>query len=113
MDKENRLENNPIQKIYKTMKNQSQIAACEQKTTSEKAYFKFLLKHRFSSTLQWEQTNFTPQDHSLFRSTSFSAWPKSLLQFDFKNHENVWTDLKKKTALQYNSKSLKCKKESA
>ena len=25
-----------------------------------------------------------------------SAWPKSLLQFDFKNHENVWTDLKKR-----------------
>ena len=22
-----------------------------------------------------------------------SAWPKSLLQFDFKNNENVWTDL--------------------
>ena len=25
-----------------------------------------------------------------------SAWPKELLQFDFRNHENVWTDLKKK-----------------
>ena len=27
-----------------------------------------------------------------------SAWPKSLLQFDFKNHENAWTDLKKNIA---------------
>ena len=27
-----------------------------------------------------------------------SSWPKSLLQFDFKNHENVWTDLKKNIA---------------
>ena len=38
MDWENHLETNPIQKIEKT-KNQSQIAACEQKTTSEKANF--------------------------------------------------------------------------
>ena len=30
--------------------------------------------------------------------------------FDFKNHENVWTDLKKKTAPQYNSNSLNCNK---
>ena len=37
MDWENHLEN-PIQKIEKT-KNQSEIAACEQKTTSEKANF--------------------------------------------------------------------------
>ena len=40
-----------------------------------------------------------------------SAWPKSLLQFDFKYHENEWTDLKKKTAPQYNSNSLNCKKQ--
>ena len=31
--------NNPIQKIEKNIKNQSEIAACEQKTTSEKANF--------------------------------------------------------------------------
>ena len=29
-----------------------------------------------------------------------SAWPKSLLQFDFKIHENVWTDLEKNAAPQ-------------
>ena len=38
MDWENHLENS-IQKIEKTVKNQSEIAACEQKATSEKANF--------------------------------------------------------------------------
>ena len=39
MNWKNHLEKNPIQKIEKTLKNQSEIAACEQKTTSEKANF--------------------------------------------------------------------------
>ena len=39
MDWENHLEKKPIQKIEKTVKNQSEIAACKQKTTSEKANF--------------------------------------------------------------------------
>ena len=38
MDRENHLEKNSIQKIENS-KNQSEIAACEQKTTSEKANF--------------------------------------------------------------------------
>ena len=38
MDWKNHLEKNPIQKIEKS-KNQSQIAACEQKTTTDKANF--------------------------------------------------------------------------
>ena len=38
MDWENYSKKNPIQKFEKT-KNQSEIAACEQKTTSEKANF--------------------------------------------------------------------------
>ena len=36
MDWKNHLEKNPIQKNRKNSKNQSEIAACEQKTTSEK-----------------------------------------------------------------------------
>ena len=36
MDWENHLEKNLIQKIEKTSKNQSEIAACEQKFNSEK-----------------------------------------------------------------------------
>ena len=39
MDWENHLEKNPIQKNRKNSKNQYEIAACEQKTTSEKAHF--------------------------------------------------------------------------
>ena len=39
MDWENHLEKYPIQKIERKSKNQSEIAACEQKTTSEKANF--------------------------------------------------------------------------
>ena len=40
MDWENHLEKNPIQKIEKkNSKNQSEIAACEQKTTTEKPNF--------------------------------------------------------------------------
>ena len=35
----NHLEKNPIQKIEKNSKNQSEIAACEQKTTTDKANF--------------------------------------------------------------------------
>ena len=39
MDWENHFGKNPIQKIEKNCKNQREIAACEQKTTSEKANF--------------------------------------------------------------------------
>ena len=39
MDWKNHSEKNPIQKIEKNSKNRSEIAACEQKTTSEKANF--------------------------------------------------------------------------
>ena len=39
MDWKNHLEKNPIQKIEKNSKNQSEIAACEQKTTTDKANF--------------------------------------------------------------------------
>ena len=39
MDWENYLEKNPIQKNREKSKTQSEIAACEQKTTSEKANF--------------------------------------------------------------------------
>ena len=36
---ENYLEKNPIQEIEENSKNQSEIAACEQKNTSEKGNF--------------------------------------------------------------------------
>ena len=39
MDWKNHLEKNSIQKIEENSKNQSEIAACEQKTTTEKPNF--------------------------------------------------------------------------
>ena len=50
----------------------------------------------------------TPENTRFFAPLPVSAWPKLLLQFHFKNQENVWTDLK--TAPQYNSNPLNCKK---
>ena len=55
-------------KNRKNSKNQSEIAACEQKTTTDKAnFFQTPYSH---STLKLERKNFTPQNHSLFRSIS-------------------------------------------
>ena len=74
---------------------QSEIAAREQKTTSEKANFcsntvlSLYFKIRATKILLRETTPF-------FAPLPVSAWPKSLLQFDFKNHENEWTNLKKR-----------------
>ena len=68
MDWKNHLEKNPIQKIEKNSKNQSEIAACEQKPLARKRIF---VQTPFShSTLNLEQKYFTPQNHSIFRSTS-------------------------------------------
>ena len=59
----------------KSSKNKSEIAACEQKTTTEKPNFcsntVFSLKLlTFIVTLKLERKKFTPQNHSLFRSIS-------------------------------------------
>ena len=55
-------------KNRRNSKNQSEIAACEQKTTTEKPIF---VQTSFShSTLKLERKKFTPQNHSLFRSIS-------------------------------------------
>ena len=54
-------------KSRKNSKNQSEIAACEQKTTTEKPFVQTLFSH---STLKLERKKFTPQNHSLFRSIS-------------------------------------------
>ena len=97
MDWENHLEKNPIQKIEKTVKNQSEIAACEQKTTTEKTnfcsntIFALYFKIRAKKNPRRKTTRF-------FAPFPVSAWPKSQLQFDFKNHKNVWTILKKNIA---------------
>ena len=84
MDWKNHLEKNPIQKIEKTVKNQNEIAVCEQKTTSEKAnfcsntvlslYFKIGAKNIHAAKPLVFLLHFL-----------VSACSKSLLQFDFKN----------------------------
>ena len=68
MDWENHLEKNPIQKNEKNSKNQSEIAACEQKPLPRNRIFvQTPLSH---STLKLERKKFTPRNHSLFRSIS-------------------------------------------
>ena len=47
------------------------------------------------STLKLEQKKSRRKTTRLFAPFPVSALSKSLFQFDFKNHENVWTDLKK------------------
>ena len=93
MDWENRLEKKSDPKNWKNSKNQSEIAACE-KTTTEKP--NFCSNTVYSLTLKLEQKNLRRKTTRFIAQFPVSAWPKSLLQFDFKNHENVWTDLKKK-----------------
>ena len=67
MDWENHLEN-PIQKIEKTEKNQAKLPHVSKKPLARKRIF---VQTPFShSTLNLEQKNFTPQNHSLFRSIS-------------------------------------------
>ena len=78
-------------KKRKNSKNQSEIAACEQKPLPRN---RILVQTPFShSTLKLEQKKSRPKTTRFFAPFPVSAWPKSLLQFDFKNHENVSTDL--------------------
>ena len=76
-------------------KSQSQIAACEQKKTNgEKA--NFCSNTVFSLYLKIRVKKFhTGKPLAFSLNFLFRRYPKSLL-FDFKNHENVWTDLKKR-----------------
>ena len=68
MDWENPFREKSDQKNRKNCKNQSEIAACEQKTTSEKA--NFCSKTVFSLYFKIRAKKITPQNHSLICSTS-------------------------------------------
>ena len=106
MDWKNHLENNPVLKIGKTAKTKEKLPHVNKKNTSEKANF-------CSNTVFSLYFKIREKQISRHKSTRFfapflvSAWPKSLLQFDFKNHEIVWTDLKKRP--QNNWNFLNCK----
>ena len=105
----NHLEKNPIQKIEKTVKNQSEIAACEQKTTTDKANF-------CSNTVFSLYFKIRAKKFHAAKPLAFS------LHFLFRRDQNHYSNLtskimkmceqtlKKKTAPQYNSNSLNCKK---
>ena len=68
MDWENHLEKNPIQKFEKTVKIKVKLPHVNKKPLARKRIF---IQTPFShSTLKLEQKIFTPQNHSLFRSTS-------------------------------------------
>ena len=68
MDWENHLEKNPIQKIEKTVNIKVKLPHVNKKPLARKRTF---VQTPFSdSTLNLERKNFTPQNHSLFRSTS-------------------------------------------
>ena len=83
MDWEKLLEKNLIKKIEKTVKNQSEIAACEQKTTSEKANF-------------WPNTVFSL--YFKFRAKKFhAAKPLAFsLHFLFRRDQNHYSNLTSK-----------------
>ena len=68
MDWKNHLEKNPIQKIEKTVKIKVKLPHVNKKPLPIKRIF---VQTPYShSILELEQKNFTPQNHSLFRSIS-------------------------------------------
>ena len=68
MEWENQLEKNPIQTIEKTVKIKVKLPHVNKKPVATNRIF---VQTPFShSTLKLEQNSFTPQNHSLFRSTS-------------------------------------------
>ena len=109
MDSENHLEKNPMQKIEKNSKNQSGIAACEQKTTTEKSNF-------CSKTIFSLYFKIRAKKIHAAKPLAFSL--HFLFRRDQNHHSNLTSKimkmceqiLKKKTAPQYNSNSLNCKK---
>ena len=113
MDWENHLEKKSDPKNRKNCKNQSEIAACEQKTTSEKANF-------CSNTVFSLSFKFRAKKFHAAKPLAFS------LHFLFRRDQNQYSNLtskimkmceqilkKRKTAPQYNSNSLNCKKPRA
>ena len=109
MDWENLLENKNRSK--KNRKNQSEIAACEQKTTSEKANScsntVFPLNYKIRAKKCQAPKQFTFSLHFLFRRDQNRY--SNLISKIMKMCEQSL----KKTAPQYNSNSLNCKKPRA
>ena len=75
-------------KNWKNSKNESEIAACERKTTSEKAIFYSNPVFSLYFKIRAKKVKTT----CFFAPLPVSAWPKALHQFEYKNHETVWRD---------------------
>ena len=92
MDWQNHLEKKSDPKIRKNSKNQSEIAACEQKTTSEKA--NFCSNTVFSLYLKFRAKKFHAAKPLAFSFHFLFRRDQNQYSNLTKNHENVWTDLK-------------------
>ena len=108
MDWENHLEKILSEKLKKkNSKNQSEIATCEQKTTSEKANF-------CSNTVFSLHFKFRAKKFHAAKPLAFSLY--FLIRRDQNHYSNLTSKImkmceqifKKKTAPQYNSNSLNC-----
>ena len=110
MDWENHLEKKIDPKNRKNSKHQSEIAACEQKTTSEKSNFcsntVFSLYFKFGAKKIHAAKPLAFSLHFLFRRDQIHY--SNLTSKIMKMCEQI---LKKKTAPQYNSNSLNCNKK--
>ena len=95
MDRNNQLEENPIQKIEKLIIKVKLPNV--KKTSCEKANFCL-------NTIFWlyfinrAKNFYAAKPLGFFAVLPVSAWSKSLIQFDFKINENAWTDPKKNSA---------------
>ena len=91
LGKQFRKTSNP--KNWKTVKIKVRLPHVNKKPIARNRTF---VQRAFShSTLKLEEKISRQKTTRFFRSLPVSAWPKSLLQFDFKNHKYVWTDLKR------------------
>ena len=94
MDWENHLEKSRSKKSKKTVKIVVKLPHVNKKPLARKRIF---VQTPFShSTSDLEQKSFTPQNHSLFRSTSCLGVTKITTPIWLQKSWNVWTDLKKK-----------------
>ena len=109
MDWAKHLEKNRSKNSKKAVKIKMKLPHVNKKPPARKRIF---VQTPFShSTLKLERKNSRRKTTRFFAPFPVSAWPKSLLQFYFKNHEKI---LEKDSAPpQYNSNSLSCKKPRA
>ena len=91
MHLENHLEKNPLEKVEKTVKIKVKSPHVNKKPLARKRIF---LQTPFShSILKLVRKKSRRKTTRFFAPRPVSACSKSLLQIDFKNRENVWTDI--------------------